>query len=365
MTDDKATAVGGNRIERVYERIDPEEFDALLFFDMRNIRYLTGFTGSDGVLLLRPDRGALLVDGRYITQAAEQSPHCEVVRYADKVSGIAAALTEWEARRVGFEASALTVELYERIRERVGTARLTSLDGRLSCLRGRKDAEEISSIRRAIDIATETLTALLPFLNAGWSEREIALELDCRMRALGSEENSFPTIVASGPNAALPHARPGNRVLAAGDPVIIDFGAVYRGYRSDETCSLVVGRPDGEYLKAYAVVKEAHDRAIAAVRAGVSGREIDGVARRHIEERGYGPYFTHGTGHGVGLDVHEDPRLSPLSDQILAPGMVVTVEPGIYLPGRWGIRIEDMVLVGEDGCEVLTRIPKELRIIGS
>ena len=360
---DGAADMDRKRIERVYERIDPKEFDALLFFDMNNIRYLTGFTGSDGVLLLQPDRGMLLVDGRYVTQAAEQSPHCDVVQYRDKVSGIAAALAERGAGRVGFEAFALTVELYEKIRERIRTTRLAPLDGELSCLRSRKDAGEASLLRRAVDIATEALTDVLPLLRPGRTEREIALELDYRMRALGSEENSFPTIVASGPNAALPHARPGDRKLAPDDPVIIDFGAVYRGYHSDETCTLVVGRPDAEFRQVYDIVKEAHDRAIAAVRTGVSGREIDGIARRHIEEQGYGPQFSHGTGHGVGLDVHEDPRLSPLSDQVLAADMVVTVEPGIYLPGRWGVRIEDMVLVGEDGCEVLTRMPKELKII--
>jgi len=356
-------AAGRKRTDRLLNSMSRKEFDALLFFDMKNIRYLTGFTGSDGVLLLRPNRQVLLVDGRYVTQAAVQSPHCDVVQYRDKIDGIAAALAGWGSPRVGFEAAVLTVELHDRLRDKIGKAMLAPLNGELTYLRSLKDAAEVSRLRQAVDIAQAALAQVLPLLRPGREEREIALEMDYRMRALGSEENSFPTIVASGPNAALPHARPGERRLAAGDPVVMDFGAVAGGYHSDETCTFVVGRADDDFRKVYEIVKEAHDRAIAAVRAGVSCREIDRVARQCIEEKGYGRHFSHGTGHGVGLDVHESPRLSPLSDQILATGMVVTIEPGIYVPGKWGVRIEDMVLVRERGCEVLTKMPKELQTI--
>ncbi|HOF04787.1 MAG TPA: Xaa-Pro peptidase family protein [Syntrophales bacterium] len=361
MTADEAAVK--RRVDRLRQAVFPRGCDAVLLFDMKNIRYLTGFTGSDGVLLLLAERCVLLVDGRYVTQAGEQAPACEVVRYRDKIGGIAAALAAGRSRHVGFESAALTVDLHERLREQVAAVTLVPLAAELDSLRAGKDDEELARLRRAIDIATAALSAVMSLVRPGWAEREVALELDYRMRTLGSEENSFPTIVAAGPNAALPHARPGDRKLAAGEPVIIDFGAVSDGYHSDETCTFVLGPPPAELRKVYGIVKEAHDRAVAAIRAGVSCREIDAVARRHIEAQGYGDHFSHGTGHGVGLDVHEAPRLSPLSDQVLAAGMVVTVEPGIYLPGRWGVRLEDMVLVREDGAEVLTKIPKELKII--
>jgi len=351
------------RLDRLLNGIPREKFDALLFFDMKNIRYLTGFTGSDGLLLIAGGKTVLLVDGRYITQAGEEAPHCEVIQYRDKIGGIAAVLAERGIARAGFEAAALSVELYDKLREQTGTTALSPLTGELASLRSIKDEEELSAIRRAVSAATAAIQEVLPLMRPGREERDVALELDYQMRRRGSEENSFPTIVAFGPNASLPHARPGVRKLAPGDPVVMDFGAVSGGYHSDETCTFVLGRPETDFVTAYGVVKEAHDRAIAAVRAGVSCREIDGIARRYIEEKGYGRHFSHGTGHGVGLDVHEAPRLSPLSDQVLAAGMVVTIEPGIYVPGRWGVRIEDMVLVQEDGCEVLTNMPKELKII--
>jgi len=356
-------AADRRRFARLQAGLLPQKLDALLFFDMKNIRYLTGFTGSDGVLLVRGDRAQLLVDGRYTTQAGEQAPHCEVIRYRDKIGGIAAALAEGEVSRVGFEAAALTVELYEKLRDKVESAELLPFTGEAASLRSIKDEEELSAIRRAVEVATVAIRDVLPLLKPGREERDIALEIDYQMRRRGAEENAFPTIVASGLNAALPHARPGQRKLAAGDPVIMDYGAVADGYRSDETCTFILGRAEGEFRKAYEIVKEAHDRALDAVKAGVPCREIDRIARQCIEAKGYGLHFSHGTGHGVGLDVHEAPRLSPLSEEILAAGMVITVEPGIYLPGRWGIRIEDMAVVREDGAEVLTEMSKEMKII--
>jgi Xaa-Pro aminopeptidase len=351
------------RFDRLLERLPRLGVDAILFFEMTNIRYLTGFTGSDGVFILRPDKGVLLVDGRYITQAGEESPQCEVVQYRDKIGGIVSALGEREAKRTGFEAAAVSVELHEKLRGKLAPGKLIPLTEALTGLRSVKDDQEVSLLRKAVDIATEALLQVIAGVGPGVEERMIALEMDYRMGALGSEATSFPTIVASGMNAALPHARPGFRKLEDGDAVVMDFGAVHAGYRSDETCTFVLGGADKKFREVYAIVKDAHDRAIEAVRAGVPCREIDRIARQVIDKKGYGLHFSHGTGHGVGLDVHEAPRLAAVSDQVLEAGMVVTIEPGIYLPGHWGVRIEDMVLVKEDGCEILTKMSKELKII--
>jgi Xaa-Pro aminopeptidase/Xaa-Pro dipeptidase len=351
------------RFDRIAERLPQLGVDAILFFEINNIRYLTGFTGSDGVFVLRSDKGVLLVDGRYTTQAGEESPQCEIVQYRDKIGGIVALLDEKEVKRAGFEAAAVSVDFYEKLQRKLAPGMLIPITEALDGLRSVKDAGEVLLLRKAVDIATDAFLRTVGEMRPGVEERMIALEMDYRMRALGSEETSFPTIVASGPNAALPHAHPGARKLEDGDVVVMDFGAVHEGYRSDETCTVVLGRADKEFRDAYDIVRDAHDRAIEAVRAGVSCREIDRIAREVIEKKGYGKFFSHGTGHGVGLDVHEAPRLSALSDQVLAAGMVVTVEPGIYLPGLWGIRIEDMVLVKEDGCDILTRISKELKVI--
>lgn len=351
------------RLARLLERFPHLGVDAILFFEMKNICYLTGFTGSDGVFLLLPNKGVLLVDGRYITQAGEEAPQSDVVQYRDKIGGVVSALGGGEVKRAGFEAAALSVELHEKLREKLAPGLLIPLTGALTGLRSVKDGQEVLLLREAADIATKALLQVIELMHPGVEERTIALEMDYRMRALGSEETSFPTIVASGPNAALPHARPGPRKLEDGDAVVMDYGAVQGGYHSDETCTFVLGRADVKFRGIYAIVKDAHDRAIEAVRAGAACREIDRIARQVIEKKGYGLHFSHGTGHGVGLDVHEAPRLSALSDQILEAGMVVTIEPGIYLPGQWGVRIEDMVLVKEDGCEILTKISKELKII--
>jgi len=356
-------AVYRQRLASIQERFPRLGVDAVLFFEMKNIRYLTGFTGSDGVFLLLPDKGVLLVDGRYITQAGEEAPQCDVVQYRDKISGIVSALGGREVKRAGFEAAVLSVELHEKLRGKLATELLIPLTEALTGIRGVKDDQEVLLLRKAVDIATGALLQVIELMRPGVEERTIALEMDYRMRALGSEETSFSTIVASGPNAALPHARPGPRRFQDGEPVVMDFGAVHGGYHSDETCTFILGRADEKFREVYAIVKEAHDRAIEAVRAGVACREVDRIARQVIEKKGYGLHFSHGTGHGVGLDVHEAPRLSALSDQILAAGMVVTIEPGIYIPGLWGVRIEDMVLVKEDGCEILTKMSKELKII--
>jgi Xaa-Pro aminopeptidase len=358
------------RVERIRARMPLWSVQALLFLDMKNIRYLTGFTGSDGALYIGSDCRILLVDGRYITQARAEAGGFEVRLYQGKMDGLVEVMgTDLKSVPtqgcgvIGFEAETMTVATWTALKERLPGLTFRPLRQELEALRAVKDEEEIARIREAAAIAAHALNAVLERIRPGMTEREIAADLDDAIRRGGAQDASFPTIVASGENSALPHARPQNRTVRAGDLITIDFGAVFDGYRSDETCTVALGRADARQEQVYQVVKDAHDRAMEAIRAGVACRAIDAVARNWIDKQGFGESFTHGTGHGVGLDVHEYPRLAAQSEAVLEAGMVVTVEPGVYLPGLWGVRIEDLVVVQQDGCEVLSKISKEFRII--
>lgn len=356
-------AVYSSRLSRLRSILSFNGIQALVLFDMHNIRYLTGFTGSDGALVVRPQSAALLVDGRYLTQAREEVRIADPFLYQDKVDGIEACLDMKAGETVGFEASAVSYEFYSQWSDRLGRERLKPLSEGLDAIRAVKDAGEVSCIRRAAELSASVLDAVLEMIRPGVPERDIALEIDYRAKKAGAEKMAFETIVASGINAALPHAKPGGKILEHGDLVVIDYGAAVDGYCSDETCTFCVGGADGKKREVYAAVKEAHDRAVEAVRAGISCSAIDRIARGVLEKYGLDAWFSHGTGHGVGLEVHEAPRISAKSDTILSAGMVITIEPGVYLPGQWGIRIEDTVLVRDDGCEVLTKMPKDLIIL--
>jgi Xaa-Pro aminopeptidase len=337
--------------------------DAILFLDMKNIRYLTGFTGSDGALLVGRDKQVLLVDGRYTNQAKRDVEDTEVFEYREKVDGIEAILAERDLKTIGFESTVMNVHTYLKLKEKMKRVAFTPMSGEVSMIRTVKDETEIARMRKASDISYQAMTAVRELIKPGVKEKDIALELEFRMGRYGAEQIAFPTIVASGPNSSLPHAKPGSRRIEKGDIVMIDCGAAYEGYHSDETWTFVIGNGENRQKEVYAVVKEAHDRALGAVKAGVPCREIDRVARSFIEKKTLGKYFSHGTGHGVGLDVHETPRIATTSEHVLKTGMVVTIEPGVYIPNLWGIRIEDMVLVKEDGCEVLTRMPKGFTVL--
>jgi Xaa-Pro aminopeptidase len=353
------------RIERVRSRFAEWGIDAFLFFDMVNIRYMTGFSGSEGVLLIGPgEKTRLLVDGRYTTQAKKETTGLDLVHMTEKVDSIATLLADKSAPFVGFEDAFLSVQLHRRIKEKNRGVKFQPLSGEIDLLRALKDDQEISCIRKASEIAASALNAVLPLIRPGTCERDIALELEYRMRKGGADKVAFDTIVASGPNGSSPHARAGARKFASGDAVMIDYGAVYGGYHSDETCTFFIERVESDLKAVYGLVKEAHDRAIDAVAVGRSCREIDRAARELISQRGWGRHFIHGTGHGVGLDVHEAPRISFQSEQLLEAGMVLTIEPGIYLSGKWGIRIEDTIRVTRGKAELLTKVPKELTVLG-
>jgi Xaa-Pro aminopeptidase len=349
------------RVNRL--RAGISENDALLILHEKNIRYLTGFTGSDGTLMAGRDWLALLVDGRFTTQARGEAVGTEIFEFRSRIDGITAMAVERAAGKIGFESPSLTVADYIALQEKLPEMVFYPFSDGLQSLRAVKNEEEIALIRKAARIAGEALAEIRGMIRPGIREKEIAIELEYRMRRGGAEQAAFETIVAAGANAALPHARPGCRAIAAGDCVIVDYGAVSGGYHSDETCTYIVGHASARQREVYRLVREAHDRAIRAIRAGVTCGAIDLIARGFLEEAGLGEHFSHGTGHGVGLDVHEAPRLAAGREETLRAGMVVTIEPGIYLPGDWGIRIEDTVIVKEDGCEILTQTSKELTVL--
>lgn len=349
-----------DRIRRARSLIDSKEIDHCLVTSLPNIRYLTGFTGSDGVLLLSSSELLLLVDGRYVSQAGSESPGTPVVCYRSKLEGIVEQLTSRSARRVGIEGERMSVALHESLRERLTDVTLITLGQEVDNLRVIKDGSEIAAISHAASIAGDALRDVLPMVSHGVREEEIAIELEYRFRRLGAEGAAFETIVASGFRGALPHGRASGKPIALHEAVTIDFGAKFDGYHSDETVTICRGTIDDRMRDVYLTVREAHDRAVAAVRPGVLLREIDAVARDFIASKGYGEYFGHGLGHGVGLEIHERPTLNPRSEERAIEGMVFTVEPGVYIPGLGGVRIEDTVVVTATGARLLTNVPKDL-----
>jgi Xaa-Pro aminopeptidase/Xaa-Pro dipeptidase len=348
-----------DRIHTIQRKFPDFQVDGIIFSDMSNIRYLSGFTGSDGILVLDSEGARLLVDGRYTVQAVREVRQIPVVQYSNKIDGIELAVRDLNLKRIGFEASLVCVDMHQALTRRLKKSKLVPLADELRMLRACKDDHELLIMKKAAAIASKALAALAKEIRPGWTEREIALQLEMKARRSGGEQVAFETIVASGNNAALPHARPTNRKIKKGDFVVVDFGVKYQGYCSDETCTFAIGELTGDQKNAYRAVLRAHDEAIACIREGTAAADVDAVVRGALGDQ-YSRFFVHGTGHGVGLEVHEAPRLAPNSQDILKAGMVVTVEPGLYYPGRWGIRIEDTVFVKNNSCEKITKMNKKL-----
>jgi Xaa-Pro aminopeptidase len=349
-----------DHLDRARGYLALHDVDALLLLRPENRRYVTGFTGTAGLALVTRDDAFLAVDFRYYEQAELQAPGCRVLRGGtDPPGALAEALRGRNVRRIGFEAEFVPYAQVERLREKLAPADLVPLSD-VDRLRWVKDPEEIAAVTRAAEIAEAAFAFILGALRPGVRERDVALELEVFMRRAGAERIAFDSVVASGPRSALPHGRATDRGVEEGDLVTLDFGAVYEGYTSDITRTVVVGEATARQRELYALVWEAHERALAATRAGATTREVDAAGRAVIDAAGYGDAFGHALGHGIGLDVHEGPPLSPRDETVLEPGMVVTIEPGIYIPGWGGIRIEDDVVVTADGCRVLTRAPAEL-----
>jgi Xaa-Pro aminopeptidase len=369
----KGAVAADERAERLAAELSERELDVLLVATPVNVRYLTGFTGTNGLALIYADRASsdrFLTDFRYTTQAAAQVPDSfdrEIVA-GEMLEGVVEVLSTSRDRggRLGFDDASLTVKQHARLGELLGEQwELVPCAGAVERLRAVKDAGEIDRIRAATRLADEALRETLEAGLVGRSERDVAIELELRMRRLGAEGPSFPSIVAAGAHGALPHAEPRAREIPNDVLLTIDWGALHEGYCSDCTRTYATGEGiSSRAREIYTLVLAAQEQALAAVRAGPNGKELDAVARDLIEQAGEGDHFGHGLGHGVGIEVHEGPRLSRLaSEEPLLVGNVVTVEPGVYLPGRLGVRIEDLVVVTADGQEVLTALGKDLTVV--
>jgi Xaa-Pro aminopeptidase len=352
-----------NRISSARGYLERFGVEAIIFLGLPNIRYLAGFTGSDGALILGKEKGWFLTDSRYTTQASLEVAESEVIEYRIKAEGIAALLTAESVKKAGFEAAQTTVAFLQTLNEALPGVELIPVGTELDDLRISKGADELQYLSESAAIASQALLGILDSIRPGVPEREVALALEFAMKKAGADEKSFDFIVASGPRGALPHGKASGKAISAGELVTIDFGAVYRGYHSDETVTVAVGNPDSQQKEIYSIVRDAHDKALDAVKPGISLKELDGIARQHIEGKGYGKYFGHGLGHGVGLEVHEKPTVSYRSEQIAGEGMVFTIEPGIYIPDWGGVRIEDTVVVTQDGYRLITEVPKELMVL--
>jgi Xaa-Pro aminopeptidase len=352
-----------SRLHRTQAAMEQRRLDALLVSYLPNIRYLCGFTGSAGVLLVTARDKVLLTDGRYTEQARQEVKGAKV-KIVKKAALVAAA--EWIQKhprltRIGIEAAHLSVAERDSLAKAIGKGtKIIAAPPIIEPLRMIKDAEEIAAIRAACKLGVELFRALTSKLRPKITESQLAGELEFAARQAGAEQMAFSTIIASGERSALPHGRASTALIPADGFVVCDFGVILAGYCSDMTRTVHVGRPQSEAQASYEAVKEAQQAAIEAVKPGVTSGEVDHAARKLLYNRGLGKFFTHSTGHGLGLEIHEAPKIAAAQKQVLQPGMVITIEPGIYLPGKWGVRIEDTVVVTETGCEILTPCPKNL-----
>lgn len=352
------------RIDRLKRFFDECSLNALLLTDLRNIRYLCGFSGSEGVLLVSRDNAWFLCDSRYTAQAAEEVQGAEVRECgAVRIDTVASLANEYKLDRIGFEAAHTTVSAFRRMSEKLSGIELVEIGSGLDEIRICKDHAEIEQLKAVASLSSLALASVLSDIKPGVREVEIALALELEMRRRGAEGKAFDFIVASGERGAMPHGRASDKIIQSGDMVTIDFGALKDGYHSDETVTVACGNPGIRASEIHAIVKSAHDLAIDAVRPGISCKDLDEVARSYIRDKGYGDYFGHGLGHGIGMEIHEMPTLSPRSSAVLEEGMAITIEPGIYIPGFGGVRIEDTVIVTGGGCEVITSADKQLLIL--
>jgi Xaa-Pro aminopeptidase len=357
-----------SRIQCIREILAEKGIDALMVSIDENRRYLSGFTGEDhqfdesaGALFITPEHLILATDSRFELQAAKESPLYEVVIYRKGLAKeLHSLVSRLNIRRLGIESVRVSVKQYEtyklELADAGNTVDLVSVDEIVERFRQIKSSEEIDQTRKALELAEAVYVEVVKSLQPGMTEKQIAWEMERRMREAGADGLSFPVIVAAGPNSALPHAIPTDRPVALREPILFDWGARLGGYCSDTSRTVILGEPDDRFLQVFNTVLEAQRLAINSLRAGANSKAVDAVARDYIASKGFGDKFGHGLGHGTGLAVHEGPRLSPLKETVLAAGMVVTVEPGIYIPEWGGVRIENQVVVGRDGPHVLNHL---------
>ena len=353
-----------NRLQSLRQEIDEKGLDAVLISTPENRRYISGFTGSAGNLLISRDQAILATDFRYIEQAQGQAPQFQVLKVGNDWSWLLEQLSQMKARKVGFESQYMTVATYKQITDAVKGLQseerpsLVATSGLVETLRAVKDQEELTLLQEAIDISDRAMESVTPNIRPGETEREVAWRLERAMREFGADSVSFDTIVAAGPNGAMPHHRASDRPIQAGESVVIDMGARLNGYCSDITRTICVGEPDDAFHRIYDLVLGAQLTAIATLKPKMSGGDGDGLAREVLDKAGYNENFGHSLGHGIGLAVHEYPRLGPNSPNILEEGMVFSVEPGIYLTGWGGVRIEDLVVLEPGGARLLSKARK-------
>lgn len=349
------------RLEKIREKIKSNGLDGLLVMKPANRHYLSGFTGSSGVLLILKDTSYVITDFRYVEQASKQAPDYQIIKHGNPITDTLKELLEKHSvRNIGFEKDFVTFSQFEDLSKYLPFISLEPVEKLTEDLRMVKDDLELASIKKAVEIADYSFIEILKIIKPGLKEEEVAANLEFIMRKLGSQKPAFESIIASGHRSALPHGIASDRVIGANEFLKMDYGAVYNGYHSDMTRTVVVGQASDKHKEIYNIVLEAQLTAINGIKPGLLGKEIDKLARDIINKSGYGDNFGHGLGHGVGLVIHEGPTLSPIGDVELQPGMVVTVEPGIYLPDWGGVRIEDIVVVTETGYEILTKTTKEL-----
>lgn len=350
-----------NRIQSLRKRLLKGNIDAFLVTYPINRSYITGFSGSSGFALVTNDQQILITDFRYKIQSQQEAPDWSVVFHQGAIDEVVVQQCQLHGvQSLAFEAEYVSYQMYQKLKQALGNVQLHPVTNWIEQLRVRKSKREIETIRRAVEIADTAFHQLIDELRPGMTELEVAARIETILREQGASSSSFETIVASGKRSALPHGRASQKPLEKGDFVILDFGATYEGYHSDMTRTVVMGRASKKQKEIYELVLQAQMQATQAIAPGITGKEVDRVARDWIASQGYGEYFEHATGHGIGLEVHEAPLLRRTSEDVLKAGMVVTVEPGIYLPDMGGVRIEDDVLVTETGQEVLTKAPKHL-----
>lgn len=353
------------RVEKLQQKMKALDLDGFLVTSKENRQYLTGFTGTFGWVLVTQHTVYLMTDFRYMEQARQQAVGCKLVQFKQFAPTVTLRMLmeELEVVTLGIESDRCTVDEFELLANQVRRKAITPLKSFVEEIRRIKDEDEIALIAKAEAIGDEAFAHVLNLIQPGMTELEIAMELEFQMRRSGASGVSFDTIVASGKRSSMPHGVASQKKVEAGDFITMDFGCVYQGYCSDMTRTIALGSVDEKQETVYNLVRKAQEDALQAIKAGVTGQEIHAVAQNVFQDAGYGPFFGHGLGHCVGLEIHEEPRFSPKIEEIIQENMVITVEPGLYLPNWGGVRIEDLVVVRKDGCMNLTHSPKDLIIL--
>ena len=350
------------RVQAFLDKMEEKELDGIIINNLKNVYYLTGFWGSNGTVFISRDRQVLVTDARYIIAAKQEVTGFEIFAERDELATIAKIAKDMDLSRIGFE-DEISVSYYHRMQGAFEGLELVPQTQFVEALRMIKDETEIETIRKACSISDQAFHDALEFIKPGKTEIEIANFLDFRMRELGAAGLSFDTILASGINSSKPHAHPMHKPVELGEAITMDFGCLYEHYVSDMTRTIYLGHVSDEQAEIYNTVLKANQALIDQAKAGLGFRDFDKIPRDIIVEAGYGQYFTHGIGHGIGLDIHEEPYFNQTSTEVIKSGMVLTDEPGIYIEGKYGVRIEDDILITDTGCELLTLAPKELIVI--